>query len=57
MNFLGFHHVLIDVILGHIPYLSRSFRGGRFAHTFLIEDMSHCYDIFWTSSCFCWMSY
>ena len=57
MNFLGFHHVLIDAILGHMPYLSGSFRGGRFAHTFLIEDMSHCYDIFWTSSCFCWMSY
>ena len=57
MNFLGFHHVLIDAILRHIPYLSESFRGGRFAHTILIEDMSHCYDIFWTSSCFYWMSY
>ena len=46
MKFLGFHHVLIDAILGHIPYLSGSFGGGRFAHTVLIKDMSHCYDIF-----------
>ena len=46
MTFSGFHHVLIDAILGHIPYLSGSFRGGRFVQTVLIEDMSHCYDIF-----------
>ena len=25
MTFSGFHHVLIDAILGHIPYLSGSF--------------------------------
>ena len=46
MTFLGFHHVLLDVILGHIPYLSGSFRGGWFVQIVLIEDMSHCYDIF-----------
>ena len=46
MTFLGFHHVLIDATLGHIPYLSGSLRGGRFVQTILIEDMSHCYDIF-----------
>ena len=46
MTFLGFHHVLIDAILGHIPYLSGSFRGGWFVQAVLIEDMSHCYDIF-----------
>ena len=43
MTFSGFHHVLIDVTLRHIPYLSGSFGGGRFVQT---EDMSHCYDIF-----------
>ena len=43
---LGFHHVLIDATLGHIPYLSGSFGGGRFVQTILIEDMSPCYDIF-----------
>ena len=37
---------MIDVTLGHIPYLSGSFGGGRFVQTVLIEDMSHCYDIF-----------
>ena len=46
MAFLGFHHVLIDATLWHIPYLSRSFGGGRFLQTVLINDMSHCYDIF-----------
>ena len=46
MTFLGFHHVLIDFTLGHIPYLSRSFGGGWFVQTILIEDMSHWYDIF-----------
>ena len=46
MKFLGIHHVLIDSTLGHIPYLSGSFGGGRLAHTVLVEDMSHCYDIF-----------
>ena len=46
MTFFRFHHVLIDATLGHIPYLSGSFRGGRFVQTVLIEDMSHCYDIF-----------
>ena len=46
MTFLGFHHVLIDATLGHIPYLSGSFGGGRFVKTVLIEDMSHCDDIF-----------
>ena len=39
---LGFHHVLIDATLGHIPYLSGSFGGGPFVQTVLIEDMSHC---------------
>ena len=43
---LGFHNVLIDATLGHITYLSRSFEGGRFVQTVLIEDMSHCYNIF-----------
>ena len=57
MTFLGFHHVLIDSILGHILYLSGSFGRGWFVQTVLIDDMNHCYDIFWTSSCFCWMSY
>ena len=42
---LGFYHVLIDATLGHIPYLSGSFRGGRFVQTVLIEDMSHRYKI------------
>ena len=28
MTFLGFHHVLLDATLGHIPYLSGSFGGG-----------------------------
>ena len=37
---------MIDATLGHIPYLSGSFGGGRFVQTVLIEDMSHCYDIF-----------
>ena len=46
MTFLGFHHVLIDATLGHIPYLSRSFEDGWFVQTVLIEDMSQCYDIF-----------
>ena len=46
MIFSGFHHVLIDVTLGHIPYLSGSFGGGWFVQTVLIEDMIHCYDIF-----------
>ena len=46
MTFLGFHHVLIDSTLGHIPYLSGSFGGGRFVETVLIKDMSHCDDIF-----------
>ena len=39
-------HVMIDATLGHIPYLLGSFGGGRFVQTVLIEDMSHCYDIF-----------
>ena len=43
---LGFRNVLIDATLGNIPYLSGSFGGGRFVQTVLIEDMSHCYDIF-----------
>ena len=30
MTFSGFHHVLIDATLGHIPYLSGSSGGGRF---------------------------
>ena len=38
--------VLIDVTLGHIPYLSGSFGGGRFVQTVRIEDMSHRYNIF-----------
>ena len=46
MTFFGFHHVLIDTTLGHIPYLSRSFGGGWFVQAVLIKDMSHCYDIF-----------
>ena len=46
MTFSGFHHVLIDATLGHIPYLSGSFRRGWFVQTVLIDDMSHCYDIF-----------
>ena len=46
MTYSGFHHVLIDATLGHTPYLSGSFGGGRFVQTYLIEDMSHCYDIF-----------
>ena len=46
MTFLGFHYVLIDSTLRHIPYLSGSFRGGRFVQTVLFKDMSHCYDIF-----------
>ena len=37
---------MIDATLGHIPYLSGLFGGGRFVQTVLIEDMSHCYDIF-----------
>ena len=45
MTFLGFHHVLIDAILRHIPYILGSFGGGLFVHIVLIEDMSHCYDI------------
>ena len=36
----------IDATLGHIPYLSGSFGGGRFVQIVLIKDMSHCYDIF-----------
>ena len=36
----------IVATLGHIPYLSGSFGGGRFVQTVLIEVMSHCYDIF-----------
>ena len=46
ITFLGFHHVLIDVTLRHIPYLLGPFGGGRFVQIVLIEDMSHCYDIF-----------
>ena len=46
MTFSGFHHVLIDATLGYIPYLSGSFRRGWFVQTVLIDDMSHCYDIF-----------
>ena len=46
MTFSGFHHVLIDATLGHIPHLSGSFGRGWFVQTVLIEDMSHCYDIF-----------
>ena len=46
MTFSGFHHVLIDATLGHIPYLLGSFRRGRVVQTVLIDDMSHCYDIF-----------
>ena len=46
MTFLGFHHVLINSTLRHIPYISGSFRGGRYVQTALIKDMSHCYDIF-----------
>ena len=45
MTFLGFHNVLIDAILRHIPYILGSFGGGLFVHIVLIEDMSHCYDI------------
>ena len=37
---------LLDATLGHIPYLLGSFGGGWFVQTVLIEDMSHCYDIF-----------
>ena len=37
---------MIDATLGHIPYLSGSFGRGWFVQTVLIEDMSHCYDIF-----------
>ena len=36
----------IDATLGHIPYLSGSFGGGRFFQTVFVEDMSHYYDIF-----------
>ena len=36
----------INATLRHIPYLLGSFGGGRFVQTVLIEDMSHCYDIF-----------
>ena len=46
MTFFGFHHVLIDATLGHIPYLLGSFGGGWFFQAVLIEDMSHCYEIF-----------
>ena len=46
MTFSGFHHVLIDATLGHTLYLSGSFGRGWFVQTFLIDDMSHCYDIF-----------
>ena len=46
MTILGFHHAFIDATLGPIPYLLGSFGGGRFVQTVLIEDMSHCYDIF-----------
>ena len=46
MTFSGFHHVLIDATLGHIPYLLGSFGRGRFVQIVLIDDMSHCYDIF-----------
>ena len=37
---------LLNATLGHILYLSGSFRGGWFVHAVLIEDMRHCYDIF-----------
>ena len=46
MTFSGFHHVLIDATLGHTPYLSGSFGRGSFVQIVLIDDMSHCYDIF-----------
>ena len=46
MTFLGFHYVLMDGTLGHIPYHSGSFGGGWFVQKVLIEDMSHCNDIF-----------
>ena len=46
MTFSGFHHVLIDATLGHIPYFSGSLGRGWFVQTVLIDDMSHCYDIF-----------
>ena len=46
LTFLGFHHVLINATLGHIPYLSGSFGGGWFVHAVLIKDMGHYYDIF-----------
>ena len=52
MIFSGFHHVLIDATLGHTLYLSGSFGRGWFVQTVLIDDMSHCYDIFGISSCF-----
>ena len=44
--FSGFHHVLIDATLGHTPYLSGSFGRGWFVQKVLVDDMSHCYDIF-----------
>ena len=37
---------LLDATLGHNPYLSGSFGGGWFVHVVLIEDISHCHDIF-----------
>ena len=37
---------LLNATLRHIPFLSGSFGGGWFVQEVLIEDMSHCYDIF-----------
>ena len=37
---------MIDATLGHIPNLSGSFGRGWFVQAVLIDDMSHCYDIF-----------
>ena len=38
--------MLIDATLGHIPNLLGSFGRGWFVQAVLIDDMSHCYDIF-----------
>ena len=43
---MGFHHVLIDATLGHIPNMSGSFGRGWFLQAVRSDDMSHCYDIF-----------
>ena len=37
MTFSGFHPVLIDATLGHIPYLSGSFGRGWFVQAVLID--------------------